>query len=164
MKKIKLLIIIGMYCLLSSCARKIIHTYTESTKSKTTETNYEVKYRTIDTLITRDSIVKTIRIICDSTGKGRIEEVSRPSTGKQIATRALANGNYEIVCPSDSFRLEIVSRDSIIRIREHEIEKIKEYKVIEANKGFFWKIKMIFLHIVGILFILYLSKIFNPFK
>jgi hypothetical protein len=164
MKKIKLLIIVGMYCLLSSCARKIVHTYTESTKSKTTETNYEVKYRTIDTLITRDSIVKTIRIICDSAGKGRIEEVSRPSKGKQIATRALADGNYEIVCPSDSFRLEIVSRDSIIRIRENEIEKIKESKVIEANKGFFWKIKMIVLHLVGILFILYLSKIFNPFK
>lgn len=164
MKKIKLLIIISMYCLLSSCARKIVHTYTESTKSKTTETNYEVKYRTIDTLITRDSIVKTIRVVCDSIGKGSIKEISNSSTGRQIRTKRLASGDYEFVCPSDSFRLEIVSRDSIIRIRENEIEKIRESKVIEANKGFFWKMKMIVLHIAGILFILYLSKIFNPFK
>lgn len=164
MKKIKLLIIIGMYCLLSSCAKKIVHASIKTSKSKTTEISYEIKYRTIDTLITRDSIVKTIRVVCDSTGKGSVKEISNSSTGRQIRTKRLESGDYEFVCPSDSFRLEIISRDSIIRIRENEIEKIKETKVIEANKGFFWKMKMIVLHIVGILFILYLSKIFNPFK
>ena len=130
----KLLAILIILSLLTSCCRRNIHTSVKyevrDSVSITTQTRF------VDTTLHIDSSVSIVKIICDSNNKPQIVS-NKQLSGKRtisVRTNSVQNGSFTITCPADSLRLRIAYLDSIIR--SYRTEKMDTTIIVEENKTF----------------------------
>jgi hypothetical protein len=142
----KLLAILIILSLLTSCCRRNIHT---SVKYEVRDSiSITTQKRFVDTTLHIDSSVSVVKIICDSNNKPQIVSNKQVSGKRTISVRtnSVQNGSFTITCPADSLRLIIAYQDSIIR--SYRAEKTDTTIVVEQKKGFWANIKEILAHLI----------------
>ncbi len=143
----KIIFVILVLCLLTSCCKRTIGvTKTITIKDTTTLT---LRERVVDTFIQADTITNIIQLECDSTNKVRIKYQNK-GEGKRSSLTAFLNteGTLDIKSICNELSLKLIAKDSIIqRLREINSET-KE--VVLYKKGFWENISLYIQHLVYI--------------
>lgn len=132
----------------------------KSTTETTTTTHTDVRERTIDTLVKTDTAYIGYQINCDSLGKATITApIVREGKRTSITTSLhYVNGKnlLDITAISDSFKLEIKARDSIINTLTKTKETVE--KTYVKSKGWFQTLKdhvLLILATLGLALLIY---------